>query len=303
MKTINIIFASIGISMSLLFSACRNNNNDYEANGTFEATEIIVSSEANGKIMQFDVEEGMQIKSGQRLGYIDTTQLHLKKLQLKTNIKAINSRKTDINKQLASLQQQIITAKQEKKRIENLLKAGAANSKQLDDVNAQIATLEKQLEAQKSVIESGNSSISEESRALEIQIAQLEDQLKKCYITSPINGTVLVKYAEYGELAIAGKSLFKIADIRNMTLRAYVTSSQLTQITIGQEVSVFADFGENNTRKYKGTITWISSKSEFTPKTIQTRDERANLVYAIKVHVKNDGYLKIGMYGSLHLLP
>jgi HlyD family secretion protein len=281
-------------------SSCRKSTVNYDASGTFEAVEVIVSSEASGKILLFDAEEGREVKSGELLGYTDTTQLYLKKLQLKTSTKAVTSRKSDVGKQVAALQQQISTAKIEKKRIENLLKANAANTKQLDDINAQITTLEKQLDAQKSMLENANSSISEESSAMEIQIAQLDDQIKKCYITSPINGTVLVKYAEQGELAIPGKALFKVADVGNMILRAYVTSGQLTKLKIGQQVKIFADFGKDEVREYKGNIEWISSKSEFTPKTIQTQDERANLVYAVKIKVKNDGYLKIGMYGEVN---
>ncbi len=300
MKTTHVRIILLVSCLIVCFASCRKSAVNYDAAGTFEAVEVIVSSESSGKILFFDVEEGREVKSGELLGYTDTTQLFLKKLQLQTSAKAVSSRKSDVGKQVAALQQQIATAKVEKKRIENLLKANAANTKQLDDVNAQITTLEKQLDAQKSMLENTNSSISEESSAMEIQIAQLNDQLKKCYITSPINGTILVKYAEQGELAIPGKALFKVADVSNMILRAYVTSGQLTKLKIGQQVKVGADFGENGIREYKGTISWISSKSEFTPKTIQTQDERANLVYAVKIKVKNDGYLKIGMYGEVN---
>ncbi|MDD3281692.1 MAG: HlyD family efflux transporter periplasmic adaptor subunit [Bacteroidales bacterium] len=299
MKTKQVVSLIVIITLLTILNACRHKAIPFDAAGSFEATEIIVSSEANGKIMKFDIDEGMELKAGQVVGYIDTTQIYLKKLQLITSIKAINNRKIDANKQIAALQQQITTAKQEKKRIENLLKADAINRKQLDDVNAQIATLEKQLNAQSATIESTNNSISEESSAIEIQIAQLQDQIKKSYIISPIEGKVLVKYVEYGELAMTGKALFKIANLNTMTLRAYITSEQLTKLKLGQEVKVYADFGKNNFRTYKGVISWISSKSEFTPKTIQTQDERANLVYAIKIKIKNDGYLKIGMYANV----
>ena len=199
---------------------------------------------------------------------------------------------------MAVLEQQIATAKTEKKRVENLLKANAATTKQLDDVNAQIAVLEKQLAASKTTLESTDEGMSSDNKALDIQIQQLEDQLTKCRIVSPATGVVLTKYAEKGELAGAGKALFKVANLDNMILRAYITNEQLTQIKIGQKVTVTADFGEEQ-KQYEGTISWVSAKSEFTPKTIQTRDERANLVYAIKVSVKNDGYLKIGMYGNV----
>jgi len=298
MKTYNTL-KIITISVILMTLSCKNNDRQYDASGTFEATEVIVAAEANGKIMSCNILEGRQVTEGEILGFIDTIQLYLKKLQLQTNRQAVKNRTTDIKKQLAVFQQQRATAKIEKERIEKLLKANAANAKQLDDINAQIAVIEKQIVAQKSSMESGNASLNEESSALQIQIAQLDDQIGKCYIISPINGTVLVKYAEKGEFAIQGKALFKVADLENIVLRAYVTSGQLTHLKIGQAVKVFADFGENETREYQGYISWISEKSEFTPKTIQTQDERANLVYAIKIAVKNDGYLKIGMYGQL----
>lgn len=205
----------------------------------------------------------------------------------------------DINKQIAATREQISKAEYEKKRTENLLKENAATQKQIDDIDSQIAVLQKQLEAQISTLQRGNASVTEESSAYEIQVAQLEDQLNKCRISSPINGTVLAKYAETGELAISGKPLFKVADIQNMFLRAYITADQLSQLKLGDKVKVFSDLGDDDRREYEGVITWISDKSEFTPKTIQTRDERANLVYAIKIAVKNDGYLKIGMYGEI----
>jgi len=290
------------IMMILLTTSCNRSGVQYDASGTFETQEIIVSAETLGKILMLDIQEGDNVKEGDVLGVIDTMQLYLSKLQLKTSIKAVTSRKTNVNTQIAVLQEQLSTAKVEKERIEKLLKANAANRKQLDDINAQIAVLEKQIAAQRSAMESGNSSISEESSALEIQIAQLDDQLKKSRITSPINGTILVKYAEKGEMAAPGKALFKVANTDEMILRAYVSASQFTQLKLGQEIAVFADFGEKETREYKGSVVWISEKAEFTPKTVQTRDERDNLVYAIKIRVKNDGYLKIGMYGGVKLV-
>ncbi len=298
MKTKN--YLSI-CAIFLLLTSCGIKNSEYDASGTFEATEVIVSAEANGKIMEFNIREGDVLKADQEVGYIDSVQLYLKKLQIKSGMNTVESRRPDIRIQIAATQQQIETAKTEKKRIENLLKANAANQKQLDDINAQIAVLEKQLEAQKSSLEITNKSIGSESSGFEIQLAQIDDQLQKCHIKSPIDGTVLVKYSENGELAMQGKVLFKVADTQNMFLRAYITSSQLTKLKIGQKVKVFSDFGEGENRQYEGVITWISSKSEFTPKTIQTQDERANLVYAVKIAVKNDGFLKIGMYGSIKL--
>jgi len=288
-------------SIALVFSlsSCHKSATDMDASGTFEATEVIVSSEANGKIMQFDIQEGQDLLAGQRLGYIDTVQLDLRKKQLKASIQAAQTRKPDINAQIAALQQQITTAKIEKIRVENLLKANAATPKQLDDLNAQIEVLQKQLHATKTTLESSSKGINEESGVLSIQIAQVDDQLRKSYITSPIKGTVLVKYSEQGELSMQGKSLFKMADIDNMTLRSYVTADQLAQLKVGQTVNVNAEFGSQDNKAYKGKVSWISAKAEFTPKTIQTRDERANLVYAVKVSVKNDGNLKIGMYGGI----
>lgn len=296
-KTTPFLFAVLVLSLS----ACKNNDDDYDASGTFEADEIIVSSEASGRIIQLDIDEGSQLKEGETVGYIDSLQLYLKRKQLQANIRAIDSRRPDIDRQVAATQQQIATAKTEKVRIENLLKSNAANQKQLDDINAQIAVLQKQLEAQKSTLEISTKSISEDGSVLAVQIAQLDDQLQKCRIASPIEGTVLVKYAEAGEVTAVGKPLFKIANTGKMTLRAYVTADQLSKIKLGQSVKVHTDFGKDESKEYNGIITWISDKSEFTPKTVQTRDERANLVYAVKTEVRNDGFLKIGMYGSVKL--
>lgn len=289
------------LSLALIsgFISCRKTDNDYDATGTFETTEVVVSAEGTGKILQLDVEEGTQLTENQVVGHIDSTQLYLRKLQLKANQQALQSRRPDVKKQIAALEQQIATAKTERKRVENLVKANASNTKQLDDVNAQIAVLEKQLAASKSTLETTNEGISGDNNALKIQVEQLDDQLKKCRITSPISGVVLVKYAEQGELATAGRAIFKIADTNNMILRAYVTGDLLTQLKIGQKVKVFADYGKKDSKEYEGTLNWISGKSEFTPKTIQTRDERANLVYAVKIAVKNDGLLKIGQYGNV----
>lgn len=294
------------INLAFLVSAiiifgCSSNDKEFDASGTFEATEVIVSSEANGKILNLNFKEGTKLKANEVVGVIDSTQLHLKKLQILASINAVQSRKPEIDKQIAVVEQQIATAEFEKKRIENLIKSNAVPKKQLDDVNAQISVLEKQLTALKSNLDVSTRGINQESNAIEVQVAQLDDQLKKCVITSPIDGTVLVKYAEAGELAIQGKPLFKIADTDNMYLRAYIVSSQLSEIKLGQKVKVFADYGENKMKEYTGEVAWISTKAEFTPKTILTKDERANLVYATKIAVKNDGYLKIGMYGKIKI--
>ena len=292
-------YGLFGIIISTMLISCGKLKEDADASGTFEATEVIVSAEASGKIMSFNVEEGQVLAANQLIGTIDSTQLYLRKEQIITSKKSLQSRRPDIKKQIAAIEQQIATAKTERKRFENLVKANAANQKQVDDIDAQIAVLVKQLDAQKTTLVTTNQGITDDSEGVTFQAAQVEDQLAKCRIVSPIAGTVLIKYAEMGEVAAPGKALLKIADTNNMILRAYITADQLTQIKIGQKVKVTSDFGKDDTKEYSGTVAWISSKSEFTPKTIQTRDERANLVYAVKINVKNDGFLKIGMYGDV----
>jgi HlyD family secretion protein len=291
------------IFVLLLASACSGRRQKYDATGVFEATEVIVSAEATGRIIRLDVEEGMALQANRQVGCVDTAQICLQRQQVQARIKATQSRRVDIPVQTAALEQQIATAKSELRRFENLLKSDAATQKQVDDIRAQAALLEKQLAAQKSAMEAGNIGVANETLALKAQLALLDDQLKKCAIESPVEGTALTKYAQAGELVTTGKALFKVAMLENMTLRAYITSSQLTHVKIGQPVKVFSDFGEKDARAYAGAITWISDKAEFTPKTIQTRDERANLVYAIKIAVKNDGYIKRGMYGEVALEP
>lgn len=298
MKTTN--FFVIGIAAFLLTS-CGNGKGTYDASGIFEATEVIVSAKTMGELEQFDIQEGQMLEAGKQVGCIDTTQLYLKKLQLLANRKASESRHYNVSKQIASLRQQIATQENERKRYEKLVKSNAANQKQLDDINAQIALLEKQLAAQTETLENSNRSVSGEILGLDAQVAQIEDQISNSIISSPIDGTVLSKYAEPGELAAQGRTLFKVADIENMKLRVYITADQLTSLKIGQLVKVYADEGKLDRKEYVGTVTWISDKAEFTPKTIQTRNERANLVYAMKVAVKNDGYIKKGMYGEIEI--
>jgi HlyD family secretion protein len=288
------------IATILFFVSCGNGKETFDASGVFEATEVIVSSEANGKILSLNIQEGQDIEIGNEYGLIDTLQLYLKRQQLLYGIEAMGGKSIDVNTQIAALEEQIRKLKIEKQRIETLLQKKAANTKQLDDINSNIAVLEMQLNAQKTSFEKGNKSIGSEESSLRVQVLQLNDQLNKCKITTPINGTVLLKYSEEGEITAIGRPLFKVADMNNMILRVYVTSSQLTQIMIGQEVKVFADFGDKR-KEYKGNISWISSKAEFTPKAVQVKDDRDNLVYAIKVSVKNDGYLKIGMYADINL--
>ena len=297
--TYGIRYGLLAIIVSTMVISCGKLKEDADASGTFEATEVIVSAEASGKILSFNVEEGQVLAANQLIGIIDSAQLYLRKEQIITGKKSLQSRRPDIKKQIAAIEQQIATAKTERKRFENLVKANAANQKQVDDIDAQIAVLVKQLDAQKTTLVTTNQGITDDSEGVTFQAAQVEDQLAKCRIVSPIAGTVLIKYAEMGEVAAPGKALLKIADTNNMILRAYITADQLTQIKIGQKVKVTSDFGKDDTKEYSGTVAWISSKSEFTPKTIQTRDERANLVYAVKINVKNDGFLKIGMYGDV----
>ncbi len=285
----------------LLFAACAPGEDGFDASGTFEAVEVVVSPEMPGRIVTLDVEEGDPVKSGQTVASMDSVQLELRRAQLRATIRGAESRRPDVDIQTAAVSQQLETARAEKKRIENLLKSDAASGKQLDDIAALIASLEKQLAAQRSSLEGSSRGITEESSALEIQIAQLDDQIAKCAVKSPIEGTVLVKYAERGEFSSAGKPLFRVADMARMFLRAYITSERLSDVRNGQAVTVRVESGDKEYRSYPGRIVWISGKAEFTPKTAQTRDERANLVYAVKVAVENDGYLKIGMYGGLIL--
>ena len=285
-------------SLLALFSACGNGTPKYDATGTFETTEVLVSAEASGKLLYFNIEEGTVLKAGQEVGVVDTVQLYLKKLQLEANIKSVEEQRPDILKQVAATKEQITAAERERNRVANLLKVGAANQKQLDDADDQLEVLRKQLVAQ-NTLSNSHQSLTWQSSSVGIQVAQVEDQLKKCYITSPITGTVLAKYAEAGELTAVGTPLFKIADTQQMYLRAYITSEQLSQVKLGQKVTVFSDYGTDEHKQYPGVVTWISDTSEFTPKTILTKNERANLVYAVKIAVKNEGYLKIGMYGGV----
>ena len=282
-------------SLLALFSACGNGAPKYDATGTFETTEVLVSAEASGRLLYFDIEEGMLLKAGEEVGVVDTVQLYLKKLQLEASIKSVEEQRPDILKQVAATKEQISAAQRERNRVANLLKVGAANQKQLDDAEDQLEVLRKQLVAQNSTLSNSHQSLTWQS----IQVAQVEDQLKKCHITSPITGTVLAKYAEAGELTAMGTPLFKVADTEQMYLRAYITSEQLSQVKLGQKVTVFSDYGTDEHKQYPGVVTWISDTSEFTPKTILTKNERANLVYAVKIAVHNDGLLKIGMYGGV----
>lgn len=288
------------IATLLLIASC-GKESEFDAKGTFEATEIIVSAEATGRILCFDVEEGSTVEAGNIVGAIDSIQLHLQRRQLIAQQSALLSSRPDVKKQVASIREEIAKQKSELARVENMLRDGAATQKQYDDIGAHIRILEGKLEAALSTLDKNTSSINENSVAIEAQIAALDDRIAKCRINSPVSGTLLAKYAQAGELASPGKPLMKVANLNEIFLRAYFTSEQLADITLGDAVTVIADFGGDERYSYEGRITWIASESEFTPKSIQTRDSRANLVYAVKIAVKNDGRLKIGLAGEVKL--
>lgn len=293
-----LIIFTLGTFMFLL--SCNRNKFEHDASGTFEATEVIVSSEANGKLESFQLTEGDQLAKGQYVGYVDSIQLYLKKRQLIATNKAIQVKRPDISVQVSSIKEQIAKAEFEKRRIQRLLADNAATQKQLDDANSQIEVLKKSLNAQENSLSTSVNSLNEESNTNTVQVSQIEDQLKKCKIINPIQGTVLNKFVEEKEVVTQGKALYKIADTKNIFLRAYIVSEQLEKIKIGKKVKVFINISEDKQKSYPGTITWISDKAEFTPKTIQTQDERQNLVYAVKIAVTNtDGLIKIGMYGDV----
>ena len=285
-----------------IMTACSGSNNEFDATGTFEAMEITVSAEQNGRLLRFDVTEGMQLKALQQVGLIDTVQLALQARALGATKESIANQRPDLTKQIAATRQQLMKAEMEQQRFENLVKDHAANQKQLDDAISAVNVLKKQLEAQVSALNNTTQSLNSQMNATDIQRLQVLDQLQKCHISTPIAGTVLSKYMEPGEFVTIGKPLFKMADIENMYLRAYITSSQLARVKIGQDMKVLADFGGGDRKKYQGVVTWISERSEFTPKTILTNDERADLVYAVKIAVKNDGFIKIGMYGEVKII-
>ncbi len=294
-------------------AACDENNITYDASGTFETDEVIISSEITGKINTFSVQEGAKLLRNDLVGTIDSKSLILQKEQVQASLSALQKKTSNVQPQVQLLYNQLTVQQSqlnhllgERTRYENLIKANAATGKQLDDINAQIDVSEKQmlLTRQQVVVQKNNTStqnqgILSEDQPLQRRIAQLDDQIQRANIVNPITGTVISKYAEAGEMTGVGKPLYKIADLTNMTLRAYITGSQLSQVKLGQQVNVMVDDGHDKYKNYNGALMWISDKAEFTPKTIQTKEERANLVYATKIKVKNDGYLKIGMYGEV----
>jgi HlyD family secretion protein len=306
----NFIFIVAGMA---LLSACSSSQLMHDAAGVFEADEVIVSSELGGKILQFKVNEGDLLKKDSVIAIIDALPVSLQQAQLEASVKALSEKTQNVEPQIKLLQDQISVQEtqlanllHEKARIESLLKADAATAKQLDDINFQIESLKKQIAVtqqqiavQINNVQTQNRAILSESNPLQKQIAQLKDKEQRASIINPLNGTVLTKYAMEGEITSAGKALYKVADLSSLILRTYISGTQLSEIKLGQTVKVFIDEGEKKYKEYAGIITMVSDKAEFTPKTIQTKDERANLVYAVKVLVKNDGYLKIGMYGEI----
>lgn len=309
MKTIFLITTAFIFSLD----ACNTNKHHFDASGTFEVDEVIVSSELPGKILSFNVHEGDTIPKNKIVGEIDAENLSLQKEQIEATIDALSEKRADavpqvnlLQRQLAVQQVQLKSLLHEKTRFENLLKQDAATGKQVDDINAQvdvakkqIAVTQQQINVQRNTISTQNRSIMSEGKPLEKQVAEINNKIQKSNIVNPISGTVITKYAEEGEITSAGKALYQIADLSEMTLRAYISGAQLSQVKLNQPVKVFVDNGSDTYKEMNGIITWIADKAEFTPKTIQTKDERANLVYAIKIKVKNDGYLKIGMYGEV----
>ena len=287
------IFAGI-----MLLSSCNNNKDNPDAYGSFEATEVTVSSLANGKIMKFDIEEGQLLEANQLIGFIDTTDLHLKKLQGMEQKNATGSRKEDLTAQIAVQEQTRDNILVEKNRVIKLLKDGAATQKQLDDINSTLNLIDKQIVSIKTQFRG----VEDQIGSAEQQIAQIQESINNAWIVNPLNGTVLTKFAENNEVTTFGKPLYKIADLREMQLRVYVSGVQLPHIKIGDKVEVRIDKDETTNSKMDGVVCWISQTAEFTPKTIQTKEERVNLVYAVKVRVLNDGSLKIGMPGEIKLI-
>lgn len=294
------IVLTASLTAMAIFSSC-DKEPEYDASGNFEATDVTLSAETAGKILQFDITEGDTIAAGQLIALIDTTQLHYQRQQLLYQHSASNVSRPDITIQLAASRRELEKQELEKRRIDNLLADGAATTKQLDDINAAISMLRDRIAAQQSTLSNSSASIDQSTRALAMKVQQIDDMIADCHITAPISGTVLTKYCEPGEYVMPGKPLLKIADLNKIYLRAYFTSDQIADISLGQQVTVIANFGGDKLFEYLGKITWIASENEFTPKNIQTQDTRSNLVYAVKIAVVNDGRLKIGGYGNIRL--
>src|SRR5574344_1935568 len=290
---------SLFLVIIVCFISCNNHNHDADGYGVFEATEIIVSSENNGKLLSFQVSEGQTYQKGEEICCIDTFQLHLQIQQLESTIRATLASRPDIPSQLNTLQSKLQTLEKERARITTLVEANAATTKQLDDVNAEIEITRSQIAATKSTLNTQSSAILENVEAMRFQLLQLEDAMEKCKIKAPITGTVLKKYIEPNELAFQGKPLFKIADVTNMFIKVYVTEDMLSSIKLGQKAEIHVDLQDMKSQKFDGTVQWISEKAEFTPKMIQTKNERVKMVYAVKIAFSNDGSAKIGMPGDV----
>ncbi len=304
----------VATALLISLAGCNNNKHEFDATGTFEVNDVVVSSEVPGRILSLNIREGDTIPKGKVVGEIDSINFMLQKQQVQASIQALSEKKSNVTPQVDLLEKQIAVQQSqlqnlllEKTRFENLLQQDAATGKQVDDIKAaidvarkQLAVTQQQVNVQRNNISSQNRGIMSEKNPMEKSIAQINEQISKSSITNPISGIVIIKYAEAGELTSTGKALYDIADLSEMTLRAYISGTQLSQVKLNQHVQVLVDNGADTYKKMNGVITWISDKAEFTPKTIQTKDERANLVYAIKILVKNDGYLKIGMYGEVN---
>ncbi len=286
-------------ALAAMVMSCSHDETQYDASGVFEATEVVVSAKIQGEIVELNVEEGQPVTQDSAVGFIDYKQLSIKKQQLESSRQSGEDRKLDVNSQVASIRQQIANAQREKARYEKLYQQNAASRKQVDDIQYEINVLERQLAATTEQISTSNTSITSSAQSIDSQISGVDVQIADATIKSPITGTVLTKYAEPGEYAAVGRALFRVANINDIKLRAYVTASQVTTLKLGQKVTVYADDGKDGRKAYDGTVSWISDEAEFTPKTIQTRDERSNLVYAVKISVNNDGNIKRGMYGDV----
>ncbi len=300
------------LSTLILLAACGNGTHTYDAAGIFETDEVIVSAEVGGKILQFQADA---LRQGDTIAVIDAANLSLQKEQIEASIQSLHERTIDVNPQLQLLRNQLNVQQaqldnllRERQRFEKLVKADAATQKQVDDLIAQIEVLLKQMDVtrqqikvQQTITATQNRSVLSEQLPLEKRKSQLQDQVERSRVVNPVTGILLTKYTNAGEITMPGKALYKLGTMMHMKLRAYLSGNQLSQVKLGQKVKVLVDNGSELYKTYEGTINWISDKAEFTPKTIQTKDERANLVYAVKIHVLNDGYIKIGMYGEVQL--
>jgi len=274
--------------------ACNKKESQSDAYGNFEADPVLVSAEATGKLLQFTVSQGQQIDSGTVAGIIDTAQIVLSKQQLSAQSSAVNAKKGTIRSQIAVFEEQIINLKVNETRVREMLKDGAATQKQMDDITGQISVVEKQIASTQTQF----ISVEKEIEVLKAQENILDEQYRRCFIKSPLSGTVLETYAEQGEITATGKTLFKVADIGELTLKVYVDGSLLPSVKLGQQVEVIIDKNQKENHQLTGKVAWISPEAEFTPKIIQTKEERVKLVYAVKIKVPNDGRLKIGMPGE-----